>query len=132
MSALVYTQRVAVQGMEKWGDVIPQSVKTAILLTAEAMLASAQEIVPVDTGALKNSGHTLEEDHSGDSHKYSVIVGFGGPTAPYAGIVHESPQYKHASPTSWKYLEIPFNIYANDASNRITALAKTIAGAGDS
>lgn len=62
----------------------------------------SQKYVPVETGALKASG---EEVYRPDRFGGVGTIFYGGPTAPYAGIVHEDLTKRHAEPTCAKFLE---------------------------
>lgn len=70
----------------------------------EAMMIfrASQKIVPVDTGALRSSG-TVEGPKNGE-----VLIGYGGPAASYAAIVHEDLEARHKEGKTAKYLERPF------------------------
>lgn len=62
-------------------------------------------VVPVDTGNLMSTGIT--ETPRRDGNKVVVVLGYGGPAAPYAAFVHEvDANYKR--PNSGKdYLRLP-------------------------
>lgn len=84
------------------------------------MRITKREFVPVDTGALRSTGHVQLPRFEGD--RIVVELGYGGPAAPYAHAVHENPRagktggvspsgkrYKTwAKVGQWKYLEQPF------------------------
>lgn len=90
------------------------------------VLNPSRHLVPVRDGILRSSatitpvGEVLSQASSGGV--FQVIVGYGGPAAPYALAVHENPRAgrtggispmgapykKHAKVGQWKYLEIPF------------------------
>lgn len=83
----------------------PQAVAAALFQEAEViMAASKQDYVPVDTGALRASGHVQSPRTVGT--QTLVELGFGGPAAPYAVIVHEDLTKRHKVGQA-KYLEIP-------------------------
>ena len=83
----------------------PMAVAQVLFETGNQILAVAQQdYVPVDTGALKNSGVVETADTGG---QFVVTVGFGGPTAEYALHVHEDLVARHVVGQA-KYLEIPF------------------------
>lgn len=80
-------------------------VAAALYQQAEAVLTrSKAEFVPVDTGALRNSGHVVPPDMA--QPVISVTIGFGGPAAPYAAIVHEDLTKRHPVGGA-KYLSRP-------------------------
>jgi hypothetical protein len=70
------------------------------------MTRSKQEFVPVDTGALRASGRTQPPEVTSTS--ITVVLSFGGASAPYALVVHENLQAHHAVGQA-KYLEQPIN-----------------------
>lgn len=97
---------------------IKKFVATGLYREAEkVMRRSKEELVPVDTGNLRASGHVEQPNISADN--IDVVLGFGGPAAPYALAVHENPNagapgYPHGSGKAvgskvgqWKYLEQP-------------------------
>lgn len=65
------------------------------------LLRESQKIVPVDTGALKNSGFVRKD---GEGFKTDVTVGY---TMEYAIYVHENLDARHARGKQAKYLEDP-------------------------
>lgn len=68
------------------------------------MAASKADYVPVDTGALRASGYVAPPVIG--EMQASVELGFGGPAAEYAVIVHEDLTKRHKVGQA-KYLEIP-------------------------
>lgn len=59
---------------------------------------------PVDRGVLRDSGHVQlpQVDRGGPL----VVLGYGGPAAPYAVVQHESLHFRHTVGSA-KYLETP-------------------------
>lgn len=84
---------------------VPQAAVRALYQLGEEILTQSQEIVPVDTGSLKRSGHTTLPAIEGD--QIVVTIGYGGPSAPYALPVHERIDVFHRPPTQAKFLESP-------------------------
>lgn len=83
----------------------PQAMGQALVETAEqVMTVSKTDYVPVDTGALRASGHVQPAVWQGA--KVEVEFGFGGPAAPYALYVHENLTAHHPVGQA-KYLESP-------------------------
>ena len=83
----------------------PQAVGMALFDEANLiMTASKQDYVPVKSGALRGSGLVPPPVSVGAT--ISVTLGFGGPSAPYAVIVHEDLTKRHPVGQA-KYLEIP-------------------------
>lgn len=86
----------------------PTALVAAIYQEAEAVMTlSKQEYVPVDTGALRASGHVEPPVRTAGGG--SVALGFGGPSAPYAVIVHEDLTKRHPVGGA-KYLELPLRV----------------------
>lgn len=91
-------------------------LKQALYLEAEIVMTSAKrDYVPVVSGALRNSGTVLAPVVKGDS--IEVELGFGGPAAPYAAIVHEYP--KSYGQGKNKYLTQPLAVSAKGLTSRI-------------
>jgi hypothetical protein len=80
----------------------PGLVLQALTVEGEIEMAEAKRRTPVDTGALRASGHVSSPRHSGGT--FEIDLAFGGPAAPYAAIVHEDPDAHHPV-GQWKYLE---------------------------
>jgi hypothetical protein len=101
-------------------------------LYEEATMAfnESQVLVPVDTGALKGSGHVTPPVITKDS--VEVTVGYGGPASSYALIVHErimAPSGKkvfHAPPTQAKYLETPVKRRISGLASRLGTHLKSV------
>lgn len=81
---------------------IKKRIDEALVTCAEVLLRKSQELVPVDTEALKKSGRVVTNDKKGLAA--AATVEYGGPTAPYAFIVHERLGVYHAPPTQARYL----------------------------
>ena len=149
-------ERIEIKGLDealRKLRVMPENVKRfvgrGLYAEAETVMADSKEnYVPVDTGVLRKSGFVKAPAVTAD--EISVVLGFGGPAAPYALSVHENPragktgglppssspgaivartfgtgayQRKHYAKTGqWKYLEQPLTA----ATNKIKAV---IAGA---
>ena len=83
-------------------NTIPQDLVEALRPTFELSLV----YVPRDTGALAESGYLEVRQFRGNAQ---VEMGYGKNGSPeYAVFVHEVP-YKHAEPTSYKFLERAIN-----------------------
>lgn len=89
---------------------------------------ASQKIVPVDTGALKNSAFTRKE---GEGLKTKVRVGY---TKEYAIYVHENLEARHRPGKTAKYLERPARQLRKQmleiVSKEIEKATKKRAGAG--
>lgn len=79
---------------------------TALQVEGElVMTTSKRDHVPVKFGNLRATGHVEKVQRVGKT--LSVRLVYGGPSAPYALIVHEDLIARHAPPTGAKYLERP-------------------------
>jgi hypothetical protein len=86
-----------------------QALEGAVYQEAQLIMRDSRPLVPVDTGALRSTGHVQNVQRDGE--KVEVSFGYGGPAAPYALTVHENmdPNVKWSVPgTGPKYLERPF------------------------
>lgn len=83
-----------------------RAAATALYQEAEPIMTESKQQTPVDTGALRSSGHIQQPVISGD--QVTVEMGYGGPAASYAEIVHEKLDVHHPVGKA-KYLEDPFN-----------------------
>lgn len=64
-----------------------RALGAALYAEASIIMAQSKQIVPVDMGTLRSSGHVqLPETHGS---KVSVRLGYGGAAAKYAVYVHE-------------------------------------------
>lgn len=68
-----------------------------------------QELVPVDTGALKLTGHWRPMDPEDPTVELEaqIVYGEGDPIVDYAVLVHEILSSYHRPPTQAKYVEQP-------------------------
>ena len=83
---------------------------------------SKQNYVPVRDGFLRASGHVLLPQPGP-----VVVLGYGGPSVPYAVVQHERLDYKHKVGQA-KYLETPTLRAASGMGRRVAArLRKAIA-----
>ena len=86
----------------------PEAVRAAaaaLYREAEAIMTASKEIVPVDQGILKGTGHVELPEVRGGA--VEVVMGYGGPAAPYAIYVHEDVMLRHKPGQQAKYLEQP-------------------------
>ena len=87
----------------------------------EGIMAQSKQIVPVDLGTLRSSGHVQLPVRRGN--QIIVTLGYGGPAAPYAVKVHEDLQAFHKVGTA-KYLSLPFKQAARGIPNRLATRLK--------
>jgi hypothetical protein len=107
--------------LAQMGAMGPIVVAQALHGAAEDVMGEAKaRYVPVRFGHLRDSGH-VQPPALLPGHGVRVVLGFGGPSAPYAAYVHENPRagktqgvspkgrrYKnYARVGQWKFLERP-------------------------
>jgi len=83
----------------------------------------SQELVPVKTGALRDSGQLITNEVAGQN-KEQVSIQYGNDIVDYAVYVHEELQNAHAAPTQAKYLETPM---AQNENNLFAEIKSRIA-----
>jgi hypothetical protein len=86
------------------------------------MTESKQTFVPVDTGALRSSGHVEPVRFTGRA-TIEVSLGYGGPSAAYALEVHENLNSHHAYGQA-KYLETPVRLAVESGLSEARILAE--------
>ncbi len=95
----------ALQGLTEWFEhaetFLNQFVAPALYQRANLIMTEAKRLTPVDTGALRASGHVDEPSVKGA--EISVALGFN---TPYAIPVHENLTARHPVGQA-KYLEEP-------------------------
>lgn len=87
------------------GEAVTREVGRFLYQEATEVFNRSQDIVPIDTGALRSSGAVFQPEVEGT--EIFVTVQYGGAAAPYAAIQHENLEYHHDAPTQAKYLEAP-------------------------
>jgi len=92
----------------------------AMFATANEVLNQSKKIVPVDLGALKDSGKVEKPKRS--TTGVSVEITYGGTSAPYALYVHEDPSAQHKPGKSYHFLKTPVDAarttFVNDLKKR--------------
>ena len=114
-----------IAALAHWQTGMVKVTASALYGIAEEVMTSSKDIVPVDTGNLKSTGHVQPPKISGPI--IEVTLGYGGTAADgeevgYAWYVHENSEAQHAAPTQWKYLETPLNERMNNIDH-LLALA---------
>ncbi len=103
--------------LKKMGVDATKVVESTLYEEAEKIIGEAKEKhVPVDLGALRSSGFV--EDPKTKGRRTSVRLGFGGPAAKYALIVHEDMKAAHTVGSA-KYLKIPYDKAQKGMSGRL-------------
>lgn len=93
---------VVIGRLQRLAQRVPQQVGAAMRAEAEIEMTEAKQRTPVDTGALRASGHVEGPNFRG--RDIEVIYGFGGPSVNYAIRVHEDLEVYHRTGQA-KYLE---------------------------
>ena len=87
----------------------------------ERIRAASMEVVPVDSGDLRNSALVVGVNPADIEGGFEVAIGYGGIASSYAVIQHENPEFRHAEGKSWKYLERPAFEAINGMDERLAA-----------
>ena len=103
----------------------PAAVEAALMPIFER----SQELVPVKTRALKNSGFIKVSQGLKGNARGEVGYGAGG-VPHYAAIVHEDLDAQHASPTQAKYLEQAVNEHLSTALDQAAGVYSEQLGFG--
>ena len=118
----VHTQ---VQGLAELDAMLARLEADGPVLAGNALYAEAQEIMtaskeecPVDTGALRASGHVTLPVVTPTT--VSVEMGYGGVAIPYALRQHEEMSYRHTVGKA-KYLEDPLRAAESGMLERIAS-----------
>lgn len=106
------------KALRRLGDRAEFAMKRALTTEAEKVMAKAKRLTPVDTGALRASGHVQPPVVRPGT--IEVTLGFGGPSASYAVFVHERTELNHTVGQA-KYLEQPVNEAARGLADRLAA-----------
>lgn len=113
--------------MRRYPDKALKAAGSSLYLEGEGIMTLSKEVyVPVDLGVLCGSGFV--ELPQFERNKVSIVLGFGGPAAPYAVEVHEDLQAYHTVGEA-KYLSKPFRSSAKELSQRLADdIAKELRG----
>ena len=131
--------REAQTTLRTMGRAAPVALGEALYREGETIMArSKAEFVPVATGTLRASGHVTLPQRIGQ--RMRVVLGFGGPAAPYALAVHENPRSGQTGGVSprgrlyklwarvgeWKYLETPAKAATAGMADRLAGALRAI------
>jgi hypothetical protein len=121
---------VQITGMKQLEHLIANGGNKALQGLAKGLYSEAniafnesQILVPVDTSALKGSGHVTLPQITHEA--VEVTIAYGGPATSYAIYVHEriyAPSGKkvyHRPPTRAKFLETPAKRRTKGMANRL-------------
>lgn len=101
MPIVITGLEATLKAMKAKDKAVGTNIAAGLKKCAEILLAASQKLVPVDTEALKKSGRVVVK---GVGLGATATVEYGGPEAPYAYVVHERLDLKHAPPTQARYL----------------------------
>ena len=127
MSGITVTLNGIEQLKAKIAAAVPaarQAIKAELYQFAEEVMTVSKEIVPVDTGALMNSGKVMPLEEDGDI--VTVTLGYGDESVGYAIYVHEDldPGVHWTRPGSGpKFLETPLKEMQDSLPGRIAEAA---------
>lgn len=79
--------------LRRFGQAAAQVAAAALFREGERIMTVAKGRTPVDTGALRGSGHVVPPETTAAGA--TVLLGFGGSAAPYAIYVHEDLTARH-------------------------------------
>jgi hypothetical protein len=86
----VAEKKLFAQELRKVGDRVVEALDQALHVEAERIMGTSKEVyVPVETGALRDSGHVQPTKHGAD--EFYVVMGYGNNAVSYAVWVHEIP-----------------------------------------
>lgn len=96
----------------------------ALFAEGNRIMEDSKQVVPVDTGTLRNSGTVMPPQVSGGG--VSVELGYGGLARDYALVIHEAPrEWNWSKPgTGPKYLERPVLAAARGLPRRLAGLIR--------
>jgi hypothetical protein len=108
---------------------LPIVVAKALYQFAEEVMTDSKMIVPVETGALMNTGKVMPPVITNDSA--SVTLGYGDTAVDYALIVHEELQTRAGGQIKWtrpgsgpKYLTNPLQAKQAQLPGRVLDAVK--------
>lgn len=94
-----------IKNLEAAGERGKKAVGCGLYLEGNNILSDSKKEVPVDLGALKNSGYITLPQISGNN--IAVEMGYGGSAKRYAAIQHERTDFKHPDGGKAKFLVDP-------------------------
>lgn len=106
-------------------DRLLQGAATGSFVAANEIMTEAKERCPVDTGTLRGSGYV--EAPVVSETGVTVELGFGGPAAPYAVLVHEKTEARHPVGEA-KFFENAVNAQSTKAPQTIADHMKAALG----
>lgn len=102
---------------------VQQAVATELAREMVGVLEVSQELCPVDTKRLVESGAVSDPSVQGDG-SVSIRISYGGDNeVPYALIQHERLDYRHAAGKQAKFLERPLLEWTRNGPGRAVSRA---------
>lgn len=100
---------------------VRDATEAALVAEADAIMAKAKPLTPIDKGPLAESGAVFPPEWDGET--CTVTAGFGTTpeTAAYALVQHERTDYRHAPGKQSHYLAEPANEALPGMEERIAA-----------
>jgi hypothetical protein len=108
------------KALHQANEIAVRAVNIGIWEFGHKILADALPLTPLDTGALRASGNVFPGSPQTTNVRPEYTVGFGGPSAPYALIVHERTDIRHPVGQA-KFLEAAFNANVGGYKDKIAA-----------
>jgi hypothetical protein len=87
------------------------------------VLRVAQELVPVESGELRDSAMVKAAEEGSRPYSAAVEISFGGPDVPYAVKIHEDLALHHPHGGQAKYLQAAVDM---TSGGRVERLARSI------
>lgn len=106
------------------GPTAARLLRVALRREAEELMTRSKDRTPVDTGALRASGHVQDKT---SNQAVKMQLGFGGAAAPYAIYVHEMTGNRHPVGQA-KFLESTVLEAAPNLGGRLAEHVRRYAG----
>jgi hypothetical protein len=121
-SVKVTGARQMIANLQQLARDAPRVMKKAVYEFAQTEMTEMKRLVPVDTGALRASGH-IEQPVAHADGRITCTLGFGGTAVDYAVPVHEDLEAFHRVGQA-KYVEQPLAESAAHFADRVAASVK--------
>ncbi len=121
------SMRQVVNNFKKIVAGIQNASPAALAHAVEPIFQESQTLVPVDTGALRNSGF-VETGFDSSGVAFAVVGYAKAGRPPYAALVHERVDVFHNSPTQAKFLEEAMNRNLDKILPRYAAFVRGAVG----
>lgn len=121
------SMRQVVENFKRIVAGIENASPDALAHAVAPIFEESQRLVPVDTGALRNSGF-VESGFARGGEAF-VVVGYAKAGRPsYAALVHERVDVHHKSPTQAKFLEEAMNRGLDQILSRYVSFVRGATG----